>query len=622
MGMEMKRRGFLKTMAAGVGGLSVVGARGEAPRAARVSPPNPGEGRGANPPGVRFATKAGYLDLMEKAVGAYSDEQIARYLASAEKDGVQEHGFPRLTANIGVLLAQGRLAPKKDLFRRMMGVSCRDAAKGKMPPKSGGNEFSVKELVTALLEIEKAGIYPKPVTDAWRASLAAVSPRKCYTVLPRVGDPVSKNWCVFGCASEQARMAAGLGGDAGHVEKYVADQLRWFDANGMYRDPHQPIVYDVVTRLQFALILYYGYNGPSKVKLEELFDTSAEPTLKMLSASGEIPYGGRSNQFLHNHTFYAALCEWYAARFAKRGNLAKAVEFRRAAMIAVDALTDWLAAKPVRHVKNLYPRESGIGCEGYAYFDKYMVTMGSWAMVGWMFANEAVDQSCEACGGKTPSFPPSEPDLFVTSPDFHLVLARAGDYSAEFDYDADPHYDADGLGRLQRRGAPPAICMASPCAQKPNYKLEKPNDVPLAILPVAAKDAKLVLISASLGPGKPTSAVCVSWKLGDLDWNCRLANDGMRMTLDGAGALALSIPAFEFDGEAATKMVNGGTSLTVSYRGWKCIYTTSGEIVDSGQSCCNRNGRYRRFEARGVKRLSLHIEIERMEDALSAAARP
>lgn len=600
-------------MAAGVGGLSVVGARGDAPRADRVSPPNPSEGREANPSSVQFATKAGYLDLMEKAVGAYSDEQIARYLASAEKDGVQEHGFPRLTANIGVLLAQGRLAAKKDLFRRMMDVSCRDAAKGKMPPKSGGNEFSVKELVTALLEIEKAGIYPKPVTDAWRAWLAAVSPRKCYTVLPRVGDPVAQNWCVFGCASEQARMAAGLGGDARHVEKYVADQLRWFDANGMYRDPNQPIVYDLVTRLQFALILHYGYNGPAKAKLEELFDTSSEPTLKMLSACGEIPYGGRSNQFLHNHTFYAALCEWYAVRWAKRGNLAKAVEFRRAAKIAVDALSDWLAAKPVRHVKNLYPRESGIGCEGYAYFDKYMVTMGSWAMLGWMFADEAVGQSSNAS---------HEPDLFVTSPDFHLVLARAGDYSAEFDYDADRHYDADGLGRLQRRGAPAAICMASPCAQKPNYKLEKPNDVPLAILPVAAKGAKLVLVSASLDPGKPTSGACVSWKLGDLYWNCRLANDGMRMRLDGAGALALSIPAFEFDGEAATKVVNGGTSLTVSYRGWNCIYTTNGEIVDSGQSCCNRNGRYRQFEARGVKRLSLHIEIERMEAALSAAARP
>ena len=124
----MKRRDFLTMMAAGVGGLSVVSARGDAPRADRVSPPNPGEGRGANPSSVQFATKAGYLDLMEKAVGAYSDGQIARYLASADKDGVQEHGFPRLTANIGVLLAQGRLAAKKDLFRRMMDVSCRDAA--------------------------------------------------------------------------------------------------------------------------------------------------------------------------------------------------------------------------------------------------------------------------------------------------------------------------------------------------------------------------------------------------------------------------------------------------------------------------------------------------------------
>ena len=33
---------------------------------------------------------------------------------------------------------------------------------------------------------------------------------------------------------------------------------------------------------------------------------SADITLAMQSATGEIPFGGRSNQFLHNETFYAA----------------------------------------------------------------------------------------------------------------------------------------------------------------------------------------------------------------------------------------------------------------------------------------------------------------------------
>ena len=45
---------------------------------------------------MKGVSKGDYLDLMETAVGAYSDEHLARYLADVEKNGVQEHGFPRL----------------------------------------------------------------------------------------------------------------------------------------------------------------------------------------------------------------------------------------------------------------------------------------------------------------------------------------------------------------------------------------------------------------------------------------------------------------------------------------------------------------------------------------------
>ena len=65
-------------------------------------------------------SKSDYLDLMEAAVGAYSSEHLAQYLADVEKNGVQEHGFPRLAANLGVLVANGRLQGRRDIFARMM----------------------------------------------------------------------------------------------------------------------------------------------------------------------------------------------------------------------------------------------------------------------------------------------------------------------------------------------------------------------------------------------------------------------------------------------------------------------------------------------------------------------
>ena len=127
-------------------------------------------------------SKSRYLDIMEAAVSAYSDAHIAAYLSAVECDGVQEHGFPRLTANIGVLVANGRIMGRRAILKRMMDVACRDA-KRLMPMKSGGNDFSVKELSIALAELERAKAYPKDVTDGWRFAICAVEAESAYTLV-------------------------------------------------------------------------------------------------------------------------------------------------------------------------------------------------------------------------------------------------------------------------------------------------------------------------------------------------------------------------------------------------------------------------------------------------------
>jgi len=475
-----------------------------------------------------------YLALMERAVAAY-DDRFESYVVSNETYGVTEHGFPRLAANLGVLVANGRAAARKPVLRRMLDAACRDASKGPMANRGSGNEFSVRELVTAVSALARTKSFPADDIARWRADLARVVPRRDYTALPPLGDGRAYNWPLFGTAGEVLRHREGLNGDLAHAEAYGADQLRWFDEKGMYRDPGCPVVYDLVPRLMYAAMLHYGYDGPSRGALETLLEKSAEPTLRMLSACGEIPYGGRSNQFLHNHTLYAALCEWYAAWYARRGDMTRARRFRTAAKAAVDALEPWLAVEPVRHVKNRYPRGSGYGCEGYAYFDKYMATMGSWAMLAYeLSAGSAITP--EATTDVAPA-------VFVTSRDFHLVFQQAGPYSAQGDYDADAHYDADGLGRLHRRGAPAAICLSTPCTRTPSYRLEASNPCALALAPAA--DAKLVFTGAQV----VGDAAVSDWTAGDLAWRCALSARGLAMTLTGPGAVALDLPAFAFDGE-------------------------------------------------------------------------
>ena len=72
----------------------------------------------------------------------------------------------------------------------------------------------------------------------------------------------------------------------------------------------------------------------------------------------------------------------------------------------------------------------------------------------------------------------------------------------------------------------------------------------------------------------------------------------------------MALPAFEFDGETATEVSCDGKSLDVRYCGWVCRYTTDGAIADTGGSACNRNGRYRVFEAHGKDSLKVQISIE------------
>ena len=548
------------------------------------------------------AGKSDYLDLMESAVDAYSKERRAEYVAKVEKEGISEHGFARLTANMGQLVANGRRRKGLyDEFVRMMDICAREqpiAAKrnGEAQKKyfAPGSEFAVKELVLAVAEAEKSGLFPKEKTDFWRAAFGAMKADDIYTVKPKPGDGVARNWTVFGAASEQVRIAYGMGGDASWVERYVSDQLRFFDENGMYRDPGSPMVYDFVTRLQYALILHCGYDGPSRGRLERMFELSAEPTLAMQTVNGEIPFGGRSNQFLHNETCYAALCEWYAARDFKSGKIERARRFRAAAERAVENVRTRLAKKEASHVKNRYPADSLYGCERYAYFDKYMVTMGSWAYLAMMFADESIP----------PATGRERDGAFVTSPDFHRVMVNSGDWTLEFDLCGQKGYDATGLGRLVKRGAPSALALSVPFPVDAHYRLDVTNAFPMAIGPKGVSRLEVEKATAE--------EISLTYPGGS--WETKVVSNKVEMALMQKGEIVFTLPAFEFDGAVRTRIEHDGKTLSVFYGPWVCRYRADAPIVDTGRIFGNRNGHYRLFEVHAKDAVHISADIEWYDD--------
>ena len=195
-----------------------------------------------------------YLDIMQKSVEAYSPERIRDYIDRVDRDGITEHGYARLTANLGILISQGRMVGNKGLFEEMMDICVRELPIARQKNQGRGeigNDFAVKEIVCCIMEVEKAGTFPEEKTVAWRRALESMRAEDIYSVQPAPRDPTARNWCVFGAASECARIMAGIGGEKEYSDRYLADQLRFFDENGMYRDPHSPMVYDLVTRLQY-----------------------------------------------------------------------------------------------------------------------------------------------------------------------------------------------------------------------------------------------------------------------------------------------------------------------------------------------------------------------------------
>ena len=551
---------------------------------------------------------------MEKALSAYSMEHMLAYFDDIRTNGMPDHGFPRLTANIGILIAQGRRHELLPTFLEFMEFCCKT-----IPTVKAANDFSVREIVCCLLEVERAGIVDKAVTERWRGYLATIEPTACYTKFAKTPTDQVRNWALFSGVSEYFRQEAGLCSSTDFIELQVAQQLQFCDENGMYRDNpdvpnHNPIVYDLVPRGLFAMLLNRGYRGKSYEIIDSILKKAGLMTLDMQSTTGEIAFGGRSNQFIHNEAWIAITMEFEAKRYTKAGDLAMAGRCKATVARALANAELWLNKQPIRHIKNRYPTETGYGCEGYAYFDKYMITAASFLYAAYQICDDTIPVGEIAENITT---------VCQTSPHFHKVVLKSGEYCAELDWDADPHYDASGLGRIHRAGAPSAICMSCPCPAEPGFQMDIP---PMALsLCSAVKENGTWCLGAAKGSyqvtGTSRDANSASATLRcrfsggkTVEEHYQVRNSSVAAILQGNGEIGFALPAFSFDGEKTPEIACNGNKLTVTYEGWVCCYTTDGTIIDLNQTAANRNGHYRAFLAHGQDTLHVDIQIAKCSD--------
>jgi len=559
--------------------------------------------------------KEQYIDLMEKVFCAYSDEQIDLYIENVVNNGLSEHGFPRLTSNLGILLAHGRKTELADKFLKMMELCCDEIPIAR--DKNGlnvGNDFSVKEIVFCLLEIEKSKVFDKETTDKWREKLSKIAPDKTYSAISPFPPVRMGNWAAFAAASEQVRKYAGIGCEDKFIENQIASQLFSFDSNGMYRDfPDEPIVYDIVTRLQLAVALYFGYSGKNRKELEEYILKAADITLKMQSVSGEIPFGGRSNQFLHNETFYAAIFEFYASVFREKGDLKKADKFKAAAQRAVDSIIPWLNNEQIYHIKNYYDRSSKFGCEEYAYFDKYMVTTGSWLYLAYIFSEEKTESCADVGEG--------ENYICEASQHFNKLFCRFNEYFIEIDTKANPHYDSSGVGRIHKKDAPGALCLSAPFTATPAYCTDIKNPTNYSITGIVKNNDAFVFGSdtdvAHNVIEKRIDAECafikIECKKEDKHLfykSCIISDTGVEIIVEGENKVGITFPVFAFDGKEETDIISDEKRVEVSYKNSTCVFESESPLEDMNMRLANRNGHYKAFAVFGISKVSLRISMK------------
>jgi len=556
---------------------------------------------------TEYIMKNRYIELMEKALSAYSDAHIDEYFERVKRDGLTEHGFARLTSNMGILISHGRRIDLLPRFLAMMDFCCET-----VPTRKAANDFSVRELVTCIIELEKRGTVDVERINKWKNGLSEIEPYSVYTVIAKDSREKLFNWALFTGVSEYMRGYIGIADTKETVDTQIATQLRWLDENGMYRDNliYAPMVYDTVPRGLFTMLLYFGYNGKYRDEIDENLKKAGLISLKMQSVTGEMPFGGRSQQYMHNEAWISVIFEYEAARYKKEGNTELASKFKAAANRALDNVEYWFGKEPIHHIKNRFPLDTKYGCENYGYFDKYMITAASVLHDASLICDETI--------------PVGELDVYPmiaeTSEYFSKIFVRAGGYSLEFEKNSNPLYDADGLGRVQKKGAPSPICLSVPCPAKPNYKIDSESAISASLTPAVFINQKWVyatehnaiidILSSSTDDKSATLELRHDFRGGGIvNVKYTVDKNGVDIEVVGEDDVAFMIPFFEFDGEKHTEILRGEGFVEVNYEGYTCRYTTDGKLIDTEKPARNRNGHYRVFRAEGKDRLNIKIEI-------------
>jgi hypothetical protein len=507
----------------------------------------------------------------------------------------------RFVGTLGQLIAAGRCHDLIDAC-----IAGYEACLLRLDEVKTSPEFWTKELMYAHRALK--GKVPDARIDRWNAVWETHDPRSCYRCM---AENLTVNSVVFALAGEYFKHRNGLIPDIAIVDELMSSQRNLFTPHGMYRDPKDPITYDLVVRQQLDLIRSYGYQGTHLPWLEETSRRGALTALLYQSSVGQAPFGGRSNQFLFVEAHFACMCESHARFYAAAGDHLMAGIFKRAGRRAVSLTLPWIMNfEPYHHTKQGFSPSLQHGVDSGGFYSIYGILMGSLCGTAYHLADEEIEERLipSELGGYT----------FGLWPDFHKVFATGSGYHLEIDTCADLKKDATGLGRFHRLGVRPEAALSGGIAAEADYTFAFDKPVHnLAIGPAwtyesgdehrladhdQIEDVTLDIqeesvdrLNFSITYNLPTSEI--------IEEHYELTSDGLRYTVDISPKpvkTCILIPIISTDGDASSTEKLSNSLMEVTYR--DAIYRiqfTDDIRYRPDPPAANRNAFYKTLEVTG-----------------------
>lgn len=396
------------------------------------SPPLPGPTTGVS--------RNDYLAMIDGVVGYFrrfqaSDGRIIDPFLRRE----YQYSTPAYALAASTLAISGKNPDLLESASRALDSALYQLASGTATDRHG--DFFI--LPTMLAYRQLRGQADPSTRARWAQYLAMINPQVAYTDLIGPGQPNVINWNSGAIAGEFLRHADGFTG-LQFVNRYLDAQMPRFTAQGLYRDPGEPLAYDASARFNFLVLLEEGYKGKHREALEVLLKRGAWASLLMQSPSGDSPTGGRSVEHVWNDALLCASFERWARRSLASGDMPAARAFKRGAHLAAQSLGRWVRPSGEYWiVKNHFDPALRRGFEDYSSHSQYNLLAAAYLAMAWSAADDGISEGAS----------PADVGGFVIAlPEFRKIFANSGGHYVEIEAGADPHYNSTGLLRIHRRG--------------------------------------------------------------------------------------------------------------------------------------------------------------------------